>query len=238
MNKRPLVTIAVGYITGIIWGLYLKSSIVPIFFLIGGICFILTKTNIIKKEYISKSFIIGIMTYSIFATISNIQIMDLESKYDSLYKDVEEIKVIGTVISKRDETTYKAKYTIKVETVNDNIKYNGTNLIIYVTKDKILEYGDKVYISGTYEEASSATNYKLFDYKEYLKEKNTYGIVTAETVEIIEKENLNIIIMLFNNIREKIKLNLEKVIGEEAQVTIGILLRRNRRNFRRNNRRF
>ena len=93
-------------------------------------------------------------------------------------------------------------------------------------KEENLEYGDKIHILGTYDEAKCATNYKLFDYKEYLKEKNVYGIVKADKVQVIEKDNLNNIFILLNNLREKIKINLKEIIGEEANVTIGILLRR------------
>ena len=53
-----------------------------------------------------------------------------------------------------------------------------------------------------------------------------YGIVKADKVQVIEKDNLNNIFILLNNLREKIKINLKEIIGEEASVTIGILLRR------------
>lgn len=223
---RPLILITVGYIIGIIWGLYLKVSIAPIIFLFGGIFLIYYKKNIKSKKIISKSFIFYLIISVIIAIISNWQIINLENKFETLYKGKEEVDIIGTVISNREESTYQAKYTIKIDTVNGDTKYKGTNLLLYVQKEESLEYGDKAQILGTYEEAKCATNYKFFDYKEYLKEKNVYGIVKADKVQVIEKDNLNNIFILLNNLREKIKVNLKEIIGEEANVTIGILLRR------------
>lgn len=223
---RPLIIITVGYIIGIIWGLYLKISIAPIIFLFGGISLIFYKKNIKSKKIISKSFVFYLIISAILAIISNWQIIYLENKFENLYKGKEEVNVIGTIISDREENTYQAKYTIKIDSVNGDTKYNDTNLLLYVQKEENLEYGDKIHILGTYDEAKCATNYKLFDYKEYLKEKNVYGIVKADKVQVIEKDNLNNIFILLNNLREKIKINLKEIIGEEANVTIGILLRR------------
>ncbi len=174
---RPLAVITVGYITGIIWGLYLNISIVPVFFLLIGI-FILFNwfggerlRKFIQKANSKKFYIIS---FIVFAIISNAQIIYLENKHENLYKGKAEVEIVGTIISDREETTYKAKYTIKVESVDGNAEFKGTYLLIYVAKEQELEYGDKIILKGEYEEASFATNYKAFDYKEYLKCKNIY----------------------------------------------------------------
>lgn len=230
MIKRPLLTITVGYITGILWGLYLRLSIVPIFFLFGGIYFILknrqSKISAILK---SKNFKLNIIIFIVFSTISNFQTLYLENKHDTLYKDLEETKVIGTIISEKEETSYQLKYTLKVEEVNGSDKYKGTYLILYTEKENSFEYGDKIQVLGKYEKAKGATNYNLFDYKEYLKEKNIYGIIRAENIKVINKDNLNKILLFFNDIREKTKENLREIVGENSSIVIGILLRRCKR---------
>ena len=230
MIKRPLLIITVGYITGILWGLYLRLSIVPIFFLFWGIYFILkNRQRKISAILKSKKFKLNIIIFIVFSTISNIQILYLENKHENLYKELEKVKIIGTVISQREETSYQFKYTLKVEEVNGSIEFKGTNLLLYTQKDVVLDYGDKINIVGEYEEAKKATNYKLFDYREYLKEKNVYGIVKAEEVKIIEKDNINSIFIFFNDIREKTKDNLKEIVGENSSIVIGILLRRCKR---------
>jgi len=88
---RPLIILTVGYITGIIWGLYLRKSIVPILFLcLGGV--ILANKVKDKSEKIFKNkgyFIIAI----IFAFISNTQVIKLENKFDKLYQGLSKINV-------------------------------------------------------------------------------------------------------------------------------------------------
>lgn len=226
---RPLIYITVGYITGIIWGLYLKISIVPIFLIFGGSVYIFLQ----KRE---KKFSVFLLLFIIFGITSNIQINNLEQKHENLYKGIENAKIVGTIISERKETEYRATYTLKVESINNNIKFKNTKLLIYVPKKEILNYGDKVILNGSYEKAKEATNYKAFNYREYLKQKDIYGIVKSEKVQVIKKDNLNIIQININKIRNKIKSNLREILGEEANVTIGILLRRYFGNSRRNNR--
>ena len=214
-----------GYIIGIIWGLYLKVSIVPIFFVFGIILILGLKFGYVSLKTIKKYKFL-ILSFIVFAIISNIQILNLENKFNTLYKNIEDVNIIGTVISDRKETTYKASYTIALESLNNSLKFKGTNLIIYVSKEDYLSYGDKIFAKGIYEEASSSTNYRAFDYREYLKSKNVYGTVNAESTKIIKKNNASFIALLINNIRNKIKENLKEAIGEEADIAIGILLRR------------
>lgn len=209
---RPLIFIAVGYITGIIWGLYLKLSIVPILFIF-GIIVLLYKLKIIKlNNRLNNKILISISLFLIFALISNIKITKVENNHNNLYKGLEDVEIIGTIISDKKETNYKASYTVKVESINEEIKFKETNLLIYTSKNVNLSYGDKVILNGTYEQAKGATNYKAFDYREYLKEKNIYGILNVDKVQIIKKDNLNCILVLFHNIKNKVKLNLKKVL--------------------------
>lgn len=171
---------------------------------------------------------------------SNIKITKLEYKFDNLYQGLNEAQIIGTIITNGEETEYKKVYTLKVESINKDKRYKGTNLIIYTSKKADLEYGDLVKVNGMYEEQSSRTNYKAFDYREYLKEKNVYGIVKniEDTKLVLKKNNLNPILMFFNKIKLKIKNNLEYILGERANLTKGILLRRYITNRRKCNRKF
>lgn len=214
--KRPLIYITVGYITGIIWGLYLKISIVPIFLIFWGVIFIIRKKKVPMAIWI----------FIVFGIISNVQINYLEAKHESLYQGIENAKIIGTIISDRKETEYRASYTIKVENINNNTKFRGTNLLIYTKKENILNYGDKVLINGSYDKAKQATNYKAFDYREYLKGKNIYGIVNVDNVRVLQKDNLNKLQLGINRIQNKIKSNLKEILGEESSIAVGILLRR------------
>lgn len=211
------------------WGLYLKISIVPAFFLFGVILYLLIKVKLVEITKIKKYKKI-IISFIIFAIISNFQIMKLEDKYNNLYNNVQDAKIIGTIISDKKETDYKLSYTLKVESVNGNSKYKGTNLIIYTSKKEEFEYGNKVSLNGSFEKANQATNYRAFDYREYLKTKNIYGTINVEEIKKVKENNLNFILMCIQKTKTKIKSNLKEILGEEAKVSIGILLRRYIRN--------
>ena len=174
-----------------------------------------------KNQYFDlKKYKLYFFSFIIFIILSNLQVIYLENKFNNLYNNIQEAKIVATVISERKETTYKASYTIKVENINGDKRFNGTKLIIYTTKNKKLEYGDKIVLYGKYEKANSATNYKAFDYREYLKSKNIYGIFNVEQVEIIKKENLNFFLIFVHNLKIKIKYNLQNILGEKADIVI------------------
>lgn len=127
----------VGYITGFIWGLYFKVNVVPVVFLsmIGSILLIKKNEEISKYKHL-------IYLFLIFMIISNLQIISLENKFNTLYKDLSEIELEGVIISDEKRGEYKNSYTVKVKSVNKDRKYKNTKLIIY-TKEN-LEYGTRI----------------------------------------------------------------------------------------------
>lgn len=131
--KRPLIIITVGYITGILWGLYLKINIVPFcLILLGGVI-------LIKKE--NKKILI---IFIIIIFISNIQVKVLEEKHSSLYSDIEKETFTGIIVGGPKESEYKNSYVIKIENINEDEKYNNTKLNLYVDKEIKLNYGQRI----------------------------------------------------------------------------------------------
>ena len=90
----------------------------------------------------------------------------MENRFNNLYSGVNDVKAIATIVSERKDTKYKASYTIEIESINQISKFEGTKLILYINKNQKLEFGDKVFVYGTFETANAATNYKAFDYRE------------------------------------------------------------------------
>ena len=215
--KRPVLVAVIGYIIGILWGLYLKFSIVPLLFILIILC-------IIKKKY---SKLIIILTITIL--ISNIQVNYLNNKYENLYSDEEEYIIIGTIVSEPQEKEYKNVYKIKVESINGNSKYKNTQLLLNVKKkdkNNQLKYGDKVKLNAIYTKPETSRNYKGFNYREYLKTIKIYGNITLNSqVQLIKHNNINIIFRIINNIKQKIISNINKMLPEKtANMSIGILL--------------
>lgn len=210
-----LFCITIAWIFGIIWGLYFKISIaffvVPVIFI--GI-------YLSRKKKIKKYFI----WFLISLVISNLQITLLEKSFSEKYKNIgENLEIVGTVISNPIDKEYKNQYTLKVEKINENKKYQNTNLQLNVKKEKEnLSYGDKIIVKGNFEEASTARNEGGFDYKQYLKTKKIYGIVTVDKkdVKVVNKNNANVIELLANKVRNSMK---EKIEQNLTDATSGLL---------------
>ena len=163
--------------------------------------------------------------------ISNTITSYFNNKYEKIYKMCEEEQTyIGTIISNVNEAEYKDTYTIKIESVNGDIKYKNIRLKLNVPKNYKLEYGNKIEFKGTYSAPETQRNYKGFDYSGYLKTLKIYGTVTcvSNEIRILKKENVNSIKLVTHNISSKIEENIKKQFADkEAGLLIGILLGNN-----------
>lgn len=232
MKERPILIAVIGYIIGILWGLYFNFSVVLLYIFIAAIYFILknfwskSKWNILSprryfryiKIFFNRKSIYLIVIISI---ISNLIVDFQNEKYENVYKDGEELTLVAIVDSNKEEKEYKDTYKIKTE-------YKDTNLILSVNRNKNieLEYGDKVLIKGEFVEPSEARNYGGFDYKEYLKSIKIYGTIKADNVEVLANNNNNNSIFTFaDNINLKIKENINKLIPEKySAIFTGLIL--------------
>ena len=195
--KRIVTVVAIGYIIGILWGLYCNCNIAFMYVAIFGIYLIAKLIFSYQKEF--KLFSIKrysrylklvlkfnvIITIIISSLISNIITLKLNNKYETLYsKIIEDIEIVATIVSNKQEKEYFDVYKIKVETVNNSNKFKNTYLILRMKKnvDTKIEYGDTVKIKGKFIEASAQRNYGGFDYKQYLKTQKIYGIIEASNV--------------------------------------------------------
>ena len=231
--NRPILILAIGYIIGIIWGLYFNVSIVLFYVLILLLYYEITKKRKRKNtfkmfsikryfRYIKIVFKIKIIFIIIISSfISNNIVKYLNLKYENLYSNIEDIQIEGLVISNKEEKEYTNRYKIKVL----EGKYKNTNLYIRTNKDINLEYGDKLEIKGKLEEPQSQRNYKGFDYKQYLKTLKIYGTVKVDNIEVKEKNYGNSIKLLSNKIFLKIKNNIEQTYNNEiSSVILGVML--------------
>ena len=150
--KRPLVVAVIGYIIGIIIGLYFKFSIVLFFIPIGVVIHFINKRKKRKfrlfsirryfryiKIYLNHKIILVIILLSI---ISNSIVLYKNKKYNSVYKLPEKIEVEATVVSNKQEKEYKNIYKIKIEKINK--KYENICLYLSANKKIKLMYGDKI----------------------------------------------------------------------------------------------
>ena len=228
---------AIGYIIGILVGLYFRFSIVLLYVPIVLIYFIIKnrknrkrKFNFLNpKRYLKYSKLIlknkNIIIILLVSIISNSIVIFQNNKYATLYKDCESVEIEAIVLSKKTQKEYNDIYKIKIIEINKKQKYKDTYLNIQVNKKIKLEYGDKIQIKGKFIEPETSRNYGGFNYKEYLKILKIYGTIKGENINIISKENINPVFLLSNKVLLKIEKKLDKVLKkEQSKIVKGIFL--------------
>lgn len=199
--KRLICIASIGYILGIILRLYFSS----ITFFIALLCIF----ALIKKD---KKIIILL----VFVILSFIYIDILENEYNRIEnKQIEEKAVI---ISDIQEKEYKYIYEAK-------FLKNNKKVLISIKKSQQIDkinYGDLIYLEGKLEIPKIATNYKGFNYRQYLKTQKIQGIVIADNVKILKAKYKN---NLIYQIQKKIKAIIkEKLPDETGNLLLAILV--------------
>ena len=128
--KRPILVAIIGYIIGIIVGLYLNISIVPFCILIIAI-HLIYKKKLNKKRKHQKLKLFSIKRYFryikifinskvilliiITSIISNTLVLIQNHKYEKIYDELskrENLTLTGIIISNKEEKQYYNKYKI------------------------------------------------------------------------------------------------------------------------------
>ncbi len=157
INKIPIITL--GYIIGILIGLYNEKSIALFLFLITIAYLILRKNNKYIKILITySSFIIFIISI----ILSNIIITNKENKFKKTYENINKITVIAIVKSNLKEKEYGTQFKIEIIQSNTNSKIEKTRLIATDKQRYELEYGDIIKITGEYQKNTSYKNKRSF----------------------------------------------------------------------------
>lgn len=229
MLKRPILIILLGYITGIIIGLYCKSSIAPfvlsILFLI-GITFGVLRIKKIKKYnkvfYIKKAIIVFIISMLVSSVIT----IQGNYSYENKYKDITEAEFIAIVESSPKIKKYYTQYKVKIESINVDKDYKNTYVYLNLKNNPSIEHGSIISFKGEFIAPEVARNYKGFSYKEYLKSIGIYGTIKADNVKVIGNKDLGIVRNLANSMATRIKEKIKEHIEDEdsRNLLLGILI--------------
>lgn len=234
MLNRPILIILLGYILGIIIGLYCKISIaifiIPIT-IIYLVCVPINKKSSIQSQKLKHYLYIFnikklIIIFLISILISNTIVLILNTKYNSIFKNIEEAEYIAIIMEEAKEKQYSLRYKIKIESVNGNTKKYKNTYIYLNTKTVNLKVGDKVKFEGKFIEPETKRNYGGFNYKEYLKSIGIYGSVNANYVKIIGTGEISQIRHCAGKVSSYIKNVIEENIKDEnsKNLLLGILL--------------
>ena len=223
--KRPILVVTLGFIAGIIGGLYL--NIVPFIFLF--MIFIILTIKFIKIKHnnnyvrILMIFINNnlILIFLISAFASSIYLLFCNNKFEILYNKFNKNKITAIVVSNVKETKYKNTYKIKLE------KYKDIYFILRIPKSKKMNinYGDKIEVFGEYIVPEISRNYGGFNYRKYLKTQKVYGIFEANNVKLLDINNVSKVELFSNNVKRKIISNVNKILPQgTSQLFLGILI--------------
>lgn len=238
--KRPILIAIIGYIIGIIVGIYLNASIFLFYIPIIAIYLIYkikknTNHKSIKnklklfslkrylryiKIYINSKVIFLIMLSSI---ISNSVVLFQNKKYQKIYNElsnIQKVTFVGTVTSNKEEKQYYDRYKLKT-------KYKDKNITIYVSTNKKqnLCYGDEIIFWGEYIKPEIQRNYRGFDYANYLKQQKIYGSIKISNYKVIKKKNRNILFLISNRISDKIIKNTKTILdNKDSAIVLGLIL--------------
>lgn len=234
MKERPILVAVIGYIIGILGGLYFPFNIVPYYILILAIYYSLKTsfTNQKRNRFQLLSFrryrkylklIIDrkvIFILIILSSISNTIVLYQNKQYENAYQEGENIQVLGIVVSQKIEKTYYNLYQIKV------FASKPFNLYIQVSKkSEELAYGDKVKVQGEYQKPSKQRNYGGYDEEQYLKTLKVVGKVKVKELEVIAHKHLSKPLQIANEVKVKIKERIETNFEEENSAILkGLLL--------------
>ena len=238
--KRPILIIAIGYIIGIVGGLYLEQSMVLCLSYIAIIILIIKRKKKWKieryKRYIklyinNNAMIILIIT----AIISSLLIYQKEKEYRNIQNELsktETITIKGKIKRETKTKEYGKIYKVQIEEITQNgkeIKAAKKNIYIQENKTKIkLQYGDIIEVKGKYEEPESRRNYKGFDYKLYLKTKNILGTLKSTNIKKVSHKIENPIEYIESKsikLSENLKQKANNILPQEiASIFIGIIL--------------
>lgn len=243
-----MLIITVSYIIGILLGLYLKINMAPFIIkstivaivILSIIFVIILRKNImiitekIKSNKYNLKKIKNIIIISIIPMVVSCIVMQYkESKYAKFQSNIsQDIKFIGTVIEEEKESEYYNNYIVKINNINEKENYRNICLLIKIKKNKNIEnkklkYGDLIFISGLFEHATTRRNYKGFDYSQYLKTKNIYGICKTDvnSLKVLKENSCFVTNMWINKLRNALKNNLQTLLpSDTASIAIALFL--------------
>ena len=205
--KRFIVLIIIAYILGIIIGLY-KLSCIILFCILFSIIYLIfwKKVNIFIK---SKKQLIQILILLISFILGILHIKLYNNIWEKTNNNLNGRDVKLQIINLEKETNYQKIFKAKIL----NGCYKDKKILLKVNnKQKIfkkIEIGNKILANCELQEIEVQRNTGGFDYKEYLKSKNIYGVMKFVDGKIIENKNISIY-SLKNIIIKKAYSNLKK----------------------------
>lgn len=224
--KRPILTATIGFLIGILGGLYLNMVLfIFLFNLTILIARYIQDKKIIRiiKLWLNKSVIILLIVTAVFGYG---YIYYIENTYKKIYMLSGKVEIEGIVVSEPIINEYNKTYELKVHKINNKKISPKKFSFIVDKKQKDLEYGACIYCTGEYIKPNSRRNFKGFSYENYLKTKKNYGTIRAiEKSKTKYKNKISIVRRLSYRLKMKIINSAGTIFTKEEEgVVLGIIL--------------
>lgn len=223
--KRPILTATIGFLIGILGGLYLNMVLfIFLFNLTILIARYIQDKKIIRiiKLWLNKSVIILLIVTAVFGYG---YIYYIENTYKKIYMLSGKVEIEGIVVSEPIINEYNKTYELKVHKINNKKISPKKFSFIVDKKQKDLEYGACIYCTGEYIKPNSRRNFKGFSYENYLKTKKNYGTIRAiEKSKTKYKNKISIVRRLSYRLKMKIINSTGTIFTKEEGVVLGIIL--------------
>ncbi len=224
--KRPILTATIGFLIGILGGLYLNMVLfIFLFNLTIVIARYIQDKKIIRiiKLWLNKSVIILLIVTAVFGYG---YIYYIENTYKKIYMISGKVEIEGIVVSEPIINEYNKTYELKVHKINNKKISPKKFSFIVDKKQKDLEYGACIYCTGEYIKPNSRRNFKGFSYENYLKTKKNYGTIRAiEKSKTKYKNKISITRRLSYRLKMKIINSTGTIFTKEEEgVVLGIIL--------------
>ena len=224
--KRPILTATIGFLIGILGGLYLNMVLfIFLFNLTIVIARYIQDKKIIRiiKLWLNKSVIILLIVTVVFGYG---YIYYIENTYKKIYMLSGKVEIEGIVVSEPIINEYNKTYELKVHKINNKKISPKKFSFIVDKKQKDLEYGACIYCTGEYIKPNSRRNFKGFSYENYLKTKKNYGTIRAiEKSKTKYKNKISIVRRLSYRLKMKIINSTGTIFTKEEEgVVLGIIL--------------
>lgn len=223
--KRPILTATIGFLIGILGGLYLNMVLfIFLFNLTILIARYIQDKKIIRiiKLWLNKSVIILLIVTAVFGYG---YIYYIENTYKKIYMLSGKVEIEGIVVSEPIINEYNKTYELKVHKINNKKISPKKFSFIVDKKQKDLEYGACIYCTGEYIKPNSRRNFKGFSYENYLKTKKNYGTIRAiEKSKTKYKNRISIVRRLSYRLKMKIINSTGTIFTKEEGVVLGIIL--------------
>ncbi len=224
--KRPILTATIGFLIGILGGLYLNMVLfIFLFNLTILIARYIQDKKIIRiiKLWLNKSVIILLIVTAVFGYG---YIYYIENTYKKIYMLSGKVEIEGIVVSEPIINEYNKTYELKVHKINNKKISPKKFSFIVDKKQKDLEYGACIYCTVEYIKPNSRRNFKGFSYENYLKTKKNYETIRAiEKSKTKYKNKISIVRRLSYRLKMKIINSTGTIFTKEEEgVVLGIIL--------------